>query len=50
MLWLVKSLKILAGVECAPTVKLWFLELVLAVDFAVSETEIFVLASCGMPH
>jgi hypothetical protein len=50
MLWLVKSLKILSCVEYAPTVKLWFLEPVMAVDFAVSETEIFVLASCGIPH
>jgi hypothetical protein len=29
---------------------LWFLELVMAVDFALSEIEISVLASCGMPH
>ena len=50
MLWFVKSLKMLSGVDCAPTVKLWFLELVMAVDFAVSERGIFVLASCGMPR
>lgn len=44
MLLLVKSLKILYGVECAPTIKLWFLELVMMVDFAVSETKIFAFA------
>jgi hypothetical protein len=40
MLWLVKILKALSGVESAPAEKLWFFELIMAVDFGVSETDI----------
>lgn len=50
MLWLVNSPKILCSGECARTVKLRFLELVMAIEFALSERETFVFASCGMLH
>jgi hypothetical protein len=44
VLWLVKSLKILYGVEYAPTIKLWFLELVIVVDSLCQKQEYLCLA------
>ena len=41
------SLKVLSGVECAPAVKLWFFELVMAVEFTASNKYLFLpVAAC----